>query len=110
MTIPALNLPSSPAPAEVYTEPTLLQVVLIYVGIPLLVTAIIVVLVMAPSWTRRGRYRPGMDWDNDPLWIGTETAIAPTRTGSGTTAPGTPGESTGTTETPEAGGGSSARW
>jgi hypothetical protein len=51
-----------------------------------------------------------MDWDNDPLWIGTETAIAPTRSGSGTTTSGTPGESTGTDQTPEAGGGSSARW
>lgn len=106
-----MNLPSAPMPAEVYTEPSMLQVVLIYIGIPLLVTAIIVVLVMAPSWTRRGRYRPGMDWDNDPLWIGTSTTIAPARTASAAPAP--TGSEPGSPDRPEGlqdGGGSSARW
>jgi hypothetical protein len=106
-------LPSSPLSMELYTEPTLLQVILIYVGIPVLVTLVIVLLVSAPSWTRHGRYRPGMDWDNDPLWIGTETTVAPPRTIDGR-APAVEAAEAAATERPGEGpsdrGGSSARW
>jgi hypothetical protein len=45
------------------------MVVLIYVGIPLGIFAVIALFAALPSALRRPRYRPGRPWEHDPLWI-----------------------------------------
>jgi hypothetical protein len=47
-----------------------LQVLLVFVGIPLLITAGIVLLVMLPSIARSSRYGPGQRGDAQPEWFG----------------------------------------
>ena len=90
------------AQVEAYTEPTLLQVILIYAGIPLLVIVVVVLLVSAPSWTRKGRHQPGAAWEGDALVLGS----------SGATAPALPDAAAAVAEAGEGGrpGGSSATW
>jgi hypothetical protein len=45
--------------------------ILIFVGIPLAVFAVIAFLVYLPSMLRRPRYRPGRtEWSYRPVWIG----------------------------------------
>lgn len=51
---------------------------LVLAGIPLLVTVVIVVLVMAPSLAHGPRYRPGQDWTAESEWFG-----APHQRGAG---------------------------
>lgn len=41
-----------------------------YVLLPLAVLAVITLLVMAPSWRRGPKYRPGLSWWAEPVWIG----------------------------------------
>ena len=48
---------------------SLLNVLLLFVGVPLLITALIVVLVYAPSAARGPRYRPGLSWWAEPEWF-----------------------------------------
>ena len=60
--------------SEVYTEPSILQVILIYAGIPALVIIAVVLLVYAPSWTRQGRHQPGKSWDTESLLLGGDSA------------------------------------
>jgi hypothetical protein len=48
---------------------SLLNILLLFVGIPLLLTALIVVLVYAPSTARGPRYRPGLSWWAEPEWF-----------------------------------------
>jgi hypothetical protein len=89
-------------PVEVYDPPTLAQVLLIYVGLPLAFVVIVALLVSAPSWTRAGRHRPGSGWDSDPLWVesgGTRAALPAAADGSAPGQDGAPGT-----------GGSSGRW
>ncbi|MCU1677232.1 MAG: hypothetical protein JWM93_1990 [Frankiales bacterium] len=45
------------------------QVVLIFVVLPLAISAIILLLTYLPSWFRAPRYRPTRQWDHDPLWF-----------------------------------------
>lgn len=47
-----------------------LQSIGVFVGIPAGLFVIIALLVVAPSWGRDPRYRPGMDWTADPAWLG----------------------------------------
>ena len=47
-----------------------LHALLIFVGIPLLVFAVVFLLVYAPSLARGPRYRPGQEWDAEPEWLG----------------------------------------
>ncbi len=72
---------------------------LIFVGIPLVVAALVWLLVKAPAWTRSGRANETDAWTGDRLAVGTTAeslvALEPS-------AP-TPGEPDGT-------GGTSARW
>lgn len=60
---------------------SLLHLLLTMAGIPLLVIAVIVVLVMAPSLARGPRYRPGQDWTAESEWFG-----APHEVGAGSSA------------------------
>ena len=51
------------------SDPTFLQYVLIFVGIPAVVVVLIVLAIMGPGWTRAGGYRPGEPWDHEPVLI-----------------------------------------
>jgi hypothetical protein len=44
--------------------------VLVFVGIPALVVAVVALLVFAPSIATGPRYRPGLSWWAPPVWIG----------------------------------------
>lgn len=48
---------------------TTLQQVLIFAGIPGLVVLIAALAILAPGWTRAGRYRPGEAWNYEPVLI-----------------------------------------
>jgi hypothetical protein len=43
---------------------------LVFVGIPALVVAVVALLVFAPSIATGPRYRPGLSWWAPPVWIG----------------------------------------
>ena len=43
---------------------------LLFVGLPVLVAAILALLVFAPSIASGPRYRPGLSWWAPPVWIG----------------------------------------
>jgi hypothetical protein len=74
---------------------SVLQTLLIFVGIPGAIFAAVVVLVTATSTSRGPRYRPGLGWWAAPVWFnGPEDADAAVRTATATTG----------------GGGASARW
>jgi hypothetical protein len=44
--------------------------ILVFVGIPALVVAVVALLVFAPSIASGPRYRPGLSWWAPPVWIG----------------------------------------
>jgi hypothetical protein len=69
------------------------QALLVFLGIPLLVAAIIWLLVLAPGWTRGGRPSSADAWTGDALVVGSGegTAAAPAL------APGASAEQTGGT-------------
>lgn len=71
------------------------QVLLIYVGIPAAIIAVIWLLASLPSMLRTPRYRPGVSWWAAPVWFGRPAAAA--------AAAEPPAE-------PETTGGTSARW
>ncbi|MEO7981250.1 MAG: hypothetical protein ABI807_10210 [Sporichthyaceae bacterium] len=74
---------------------SVIQTLLIFVGIPAALFAGIVVLVSAPSMARGPRYRPGLGWWAAPVWFnGPDDADSAVRTAEATTG----------------GGGASARW
>lgn len=55
-----------------------LQVVLLFVAIPLAVAVAVGLLVFAPSWTRAGRSAPGAAWFAGPVWFhGPGAELAP---------------------------------
>ena len=45
------------------------QAVLIFVCIPGAFVLLVALLILGPSWTRAGRYRPGESWDYEPVVI-----------------------------------------
>ncbi len=50
---------------------------LVFVGIPALVIAVVALLVFAPSIANGPRYRPGLSWWAPPVWINGPTATKP---------------------------------
>ncbi len=46
-----------------------LQAFLLFVATPLTIAGIAALIILGPGWTRAGRYRPGDDWNYDPLVI-----------------------------------------
>jgi hypothetical protein len=74
-----------------------LHAILLFVGGPLLIIAVITLLVMAPSLAKGPRYRPGQEWDAQPEWLGDNADEGA-------------GELTTGTETEADSGGASARW
>ena len=53
------------------------QAILVFVGIPLVVVAVIYLLVSAPGWTRGGRASSADAWTSDPMVLGPGDAAAP---------------------------------
>jgi hypothetical protein len=80
-----------------------LHALLLFVGVPALVIAVISLLVIAPSLARGPRYRPGQEWDAQPEWFGGGIEAAPSTSAQQVTT-GHDGED------PSAQGGASARW
>ena len=65
-----MDLADTPA---AWTDPastSMLQILLYFVGLPLLIMGIITLLVMAPSLAKGPRYRPNQQWDAHPEWFG----------------------------------------
>ena len=74
---------------------SVIQTLLIFVGIPAALFVAIVVLVSAPSMARGPRYRPGLGWWAAPVWFnGPDDADTAVRKATATAG----------------GGGASARW
>ena len=96
-----------------------LTVLLLFVGVPLLLAALITLLVYAPSTARGPRYRPGLSWWAEPEWFdGPEQGLRALESGGQPVAE-LAGQSTGATayaygQRPEskspAAGGASASW
>lgn len=74
------------------TNLSVLQAVLIFIGIPALVVLLLVLATLAPGWTRAGRYRPGEPWNYEPILIngsvGTDVKAAIAVTSAGELAAG----------------------
>lgn len=96
-------VPTSPALAATHRDDgsdtgsglSVVQTLLIFVGIPAALFLVIVVLVSATSSSRGPRYRPGLGWWAAPVWFnGPDDADTAVRTATATTE----------------GGGASARW
>lgn len=49
---------------------SVLQTLGLYVGIPLPIVLVVMLLTFAPSGARGPRYRPGLTWWAEPVWIG----------------------------------------
>jgi hypothetical protein len=87
---------------------------LVFVGIPALVVAVVALLVFASSIASGPRYRPGLSWWAPPVWIGGPEPLKP----NPANLPELPAASTPTTGTPATAGtgvarttgGASASW
>lgn len=55
---------------------TWLHLLLVFVGTPLLITAVIVLLVMLPSLAKGPRFSPGQSGDTDSEWFGASEPVA----------------------------------
>ena len=74
---------------------SVVQTLLIFVGVPAALFVVIALLVSAPSMARGPRYRPGLGWWAAPVWFnGPDDADTAVRTATAT----------------RGGGGASARW
>jgi hypothetical protein len=62
------------APGEQSDVMTIGQAVLVFVGIPLAIAAVIYLLVLAPSWTRSGRTDVGDGLTAEPFVLGGDAA------------------------------------
>ena len=82
---------------------------LVFIGIPALVIAVVSLLVFAPSIAKGPRYRPGLSWWAPPVWIG-----GPAEQTNQPQPAGVPQLEPGPTAAPAAGtrttGGASASW
>jgi hypothetical protein len=82
-----------------------LEAILLFVGTPALIIAVVTLLVMAPSLAKGPRYRPGQEWDAQPEWIGGDGELEASDTSSDPQlTAGTPAEDS------QDQGGASARW
>lgn len=79
---------------------------LVFLGIPALVIALVSLLVFAPSIAKGPRYRPGLSWWAPPVWIGGPSE-QPQPTGTPELEPGPTTAPAGGTRTT---GGASASW
>ena len=54
--------------AEEESHMTVVETVLVFVGIPLAAFAVLALAVLGPAAARAPRYRPGTGWDYAPVW------------------------------------------
>ena len=47
---------------------SIVETVLVFVGVPVLVYALVALLLVGPGRGHRPRYRPGEAWDYEPVW------------------------------------------
>ena len=47
---------------------SIVQTVLIYIGIPVVAFALLAVVTLGPGASRAPRYRPGSPWQSKPVW------------------------------------------
>jgi hypothetical protein len=52
-----------------WTQGSVVRTVLLYLGLPLLLGAVVALLVYLPGASRRSRYRPQYGWDAEPVWF-----------------------------------------
>jgi hypothetical protein len=64
------NLADTPATWDDGSSMSTLHAIVLFVGGPLLIIAVITLLVMAPSLAKGPRYRPSQQWDADTEWFG----------------------------------------
>ncbi len=83
----------------------MLETLGLYVGIPLLVVLVVALLTFAPSGARSPRYRPGLTWWAEPVWIGGPASAIAVRTPEAARPP-----AGATTATSQPTGGARARW
>lgn len=62
-----------------------------FVLLPLSFLTVVALLVYAPSWARSPKYRPGLSWWAQPVWIGggdldASASAAPVQEGGGCSA------------------------
>jgi hypothetical protein len=82
---------------------------LVFVGIPALVVAVLALLVFASSIAQGPRYRPGLSWWAPPVWIGGPTVTKPDPA-SLPELPAGPSAATAGTGVARTTGGASASW
>jgi hypothetical protein len=58
----------SQRPSVTVLRVTVVQTVLVYVGIPVLIYGVIALLTLWPKFARGPRYRPGQEWTYEPVW------------------------------------------
>jgi hypothetical protein len=80
-----------------------LHALLLFVGAPALIIALVSLLVIAPSLARGPRYRPGQEWDAQPEWFGGTVEASSSSPNQQLTAGHQPDDSSDQ-------GGASARW
>jgi hypothetical protein len=64
------HLADTPATWPQGSDMSTLHAIVLFVGGPLLIIAVITLLVMAPSLAKGPRYRPSQQWDADTEWFG----------------------------------------
>ena len=47
---------------------TVVETLLVYVGAPLAVVAVLALLTLVPGRPKKVRYKPGQPWDHEPVW------------------------------------------
>lgn len=87
---------------------TVVETVLVYVGIPALGFAILATLVFAGGSGRSPRYRPGRAWSHEDVWYLPRPAIGSSPSHAATEL--TVGAATGGRDVPTARGGASGTW
>lgn len=74
----------------------LVSTLLIFVGIPVGIFALLSLLVVVSRLRHRPRYRPGRSWDHDPVWFAgpadPDAALVAARPGGGVFGGGTSAE------------------
>jgi hypothetical protein len=47
---------------------TVAETILVFVGVPLAIIALLALLIYLPGGRKRPRYKPGQPWDHAPVW------------------------------------------
>lgn len=91
---------------------SIVETLLVFVGIPFAIYAVIAVLVMARGTPRAARYRPGREWTHEPVWYLPRPVATAAHSGAPELPAGPAGAGGGSTAAPNrtARGGASGTW